>query len=179
MISPEIWTDLKFVRLSLPQRLLYIGLISNADDDGRLRGEAEYLKMIIFPSDNISPNAIEDMLKHLDGLIIRYEVNGNWYIQHPNWNKHQYIEKRRPSLLPAPVGYHSPTYPLPVGERSPLNPKEYKEKGGKETPLVTCPDCKGKGGYYDGRICLICKGKGTVWKVDLPLIIDNLKKREQ
>jgi len=104
MIDPNIWTSVQVARLSVLQRLLYIGLISNADDEGRLNGDPTYIKGIIFPHDNITPGAIEDCLKRIArvGLIVRYRVGRGHYILHPNWRKYQTINKALPSRLPPP-----------------------------------------------------------------------------
>lgn len=110
MIDPGIWTNVQVTRLTVLQRLLYIGLISNADDDGRLNGDPLYLKGVVFPHDNITPDAINEQLKAIvkQSLIVRYKVGKAAYIQHPNWSKHQYIRDRRPSTIPPPKGYTIP-----------------------------------------------------------------------
>ena len=48
MIDPNIWESEDFSKLSVLARLVFIGIFSNADDDGRGRGKSAYLKSIIF-----------------------------------------------------------------------------------------------------------------------------------
>jgi hypothetical protein len=173
MIDPGIWTDVRFARLTVPQRLLFIGIFSNADDDGRLRGEPEFLKMVIFPSDGISATAIVDMTKSLGDMIIRYETDGRHCIQLKNWGKHQYIRDRRPSTLPPPIGYTPPptlppTHPTPNTGGG--NPTQSNPKQGKK---VVCPRCAGKGecgraGYEEK--CPTCKGERLIWREDAEML---------
>jgi hypothetical protein len=116
MLDPGIWTNVQVAGLSVLQRLLYIGLISNADDEGRLNGNPTYLKGIIFPHDNITTQTILDAVKRIakQSLIVHYRVNDIWYIQHPNWNKYQYIKAPRPSLYPKPTVSLPQHYPRPT-----------------------------------------------------------------
>jgi len=125
MIDPSIWFNEDLKRFSYLQRLLYIGLFSNADDEGRLRGSATYLKSLIFPYDRLKPTIIYNTLKDMNkaGLIEYYKVNDEWYIQHPNWRKHQYIDKARASMLPP-----SPTRSLPAADSSALNTIQQQQK---------------------------------------------------
>jgi len=116
MINPGIWTSEQVAGLTLRQRLLYIGLISNADDAGKLKGSAAYVKSIIFPYDSIPPSVIETDLVRIakSALIERYKTGVNWYIRHPNWCRHQYIQKPQPSVIPDPPGGS----PIAVTEQS-------------------------------------------------------------
>jgi hypothetical protein len=103
-IDPAIWTNEQFCNLSFNARLLFVGMISNADDEGRLKGSAKYLKMVVFPSD---PSSIDDLIK-LRAEVIReklathYAYNNNEYLELPTFIKHQYMTKRYPSSIPSP-----------------------------------------------------------------------------
>jgi hypothetical protein len=90
--------------------LLFIGLISNADDDGRLRGAPSRLAGRIFQYDELSPKKIETWLKELEsaGRIVRYAVGKERFIWLPGFKKNQVINKYKPSVLPAPLP-HSTT----------------------------------------------------------------------
>ncbi len=103
-IDPGIWTSDQFTEIEPPARLLFIGLISFADDEGRLKGSPKYLKAIIFPGDTMP---LEHVTQWRDsiisaGLAQLYSVNGVDYIWLPTYYKHQYISKRIPSELPGP-----------------------------------------------------------------------------
>ena len=82
MIDPEIWFNEKFAKLPDPARLLFIGIFSNADDDGRLQASPKYLKAHIFPYDDDKGTReikqFRDLCVKL-GLITIYSVNGSEY----------------------------------------------------------------------------------------------------
>ena len=103
MISPEFWTDEKVGLMPVEARLLFMGLISNADDTGRLPGNALLVKSMIFPYDNYTINKIDEWLKLLcqQKIIIRYKVDSQTYIQVVNFLKHQTINRPTTSKIPA------------------------------------------------------------------------------
>jgi len=107
MIDPKFFSSAKVGRLTNRQRVLLIGIISNADDEGRLVGEAAWVRSQVFPYDEVSLDDMADDLCKLqaDGTIIQYEVDGDCYIQLVNWGKYQYINRPKPSLLPSPPGF--------------------------------------------------------------------------
>lgn len=118
MIDSEIWKNEKFGYLGESERLLFIGIFSNADDDGRLRGGPAYLKALVFPYDTNKSN--EDLLTWRDilleaGLIFVYSTNGREYISLPGWSEHQLIRKDRyhPSRLPSPPDNPATTTGIP------------------------------------------------------------------
>jgi len=88
----------QLARCSLLAQLLFTWLIPNADDLGRLEGDPEIIKGMIFPyHQKITPKQIEEALKELnqEGLIIWYMVGENWYIQIPNFTLYQKLRKDR------------------------------------------------------------------------------------
>jgi uncharacterized phage protein (TIGR02220 family) len=102
MISPEFWTDEKLGLMPVEARLLFMGLVSNADDAGRLPGNTLLVKSMVFPYDNYSVNKIDEWLKLLcqQNLIIRYKIDSQTYIQVVNFLKHQTINRPTPSRIP-------------------------------------------------------------------------------
>jgi hypothetical protein len=105
MIDSGIWRNDKFGNLPDAGRLLFIGMFSNADDDGRLKASPRFLKAIIFPYDNDKTadqvQELRDQCAKL-GLIRLYSKNGQEYLDLPGWKEHQRIRKDRytPSKLP-------------------------------------------------------------------------------
>lgn len=105
MIDPTFWTDEKLGTLTALTRLLFMGLISNADDEGRLPGHPALVKSQIFPYDvDITVQNVSDWLKNLAELdmIQVYSVKGQTYIQINNFLKYQSINRPTPSNYPAP-----------------------------------------------------------------------------
>ena len=104
-IDPSIWTSEQFCSLKdYGARLLFIGLFSNADDEGRLKASPVYLKTIIFPADEIPVENIGKWRNELStvNLIIVYKVGELEYLVLPTFSTHQYISKAYPSKIPAP-----------------------------------------------------------------------------
>jgi hypothetical protein len=107
MLYASVWESPEFVKLSLQARLLYIGMITFADDDGRLRGSSELLKSKVFPEDTIITSKMvrvwmNEIVKV--GLITFYKVKEEYYIEHPKWLKYQRIrgDIYEESNIPAP-----------------------------------------------------------------------------
>ena len=72
-------------------RLLFTWLIPHLDCEGRIYGDAQTVKSIVFPRRNISVGKIEKYLKELEifELIFRYFIDGNQYLCMKNFEKHQ------------------------------------------------------------------------------------------
>lgn len=115
-IKPGFFTNEDLVELDFATRLLFAGLWTQADRDGRLEDRPKKLKMAIFPADNVDVDA---MLSSLHGakLIVRYSVNGVQYIRIPSWSKHQnphHTEKA--SEIPEESGALTVKEPVDNGE---------------------------------------------------------------
>jgi hypothetical protein len=126
MIDPRIWQSEQIAMLTRDQRLLFIGIVSNADDEGRIKGSPLFLKLTIFPGDmDIS---LDDVRRWRDAIanardgngqapIRVYSVNGIEYIDLPNWRKYQRIDKPSASDIP-PFDERSGSVPGTIEERS-------------------------------------------------------------
>lgn len=100
-IKPEFWTDEKVVELSAFARLLFIGIWNFCDDEGRMVYSPKRLKLQIFPADALDVAALFDELLAA-GLVQVYDADGTSYLVVRGFVKHQKIDKRSPSRLPAP-----------------------------------------------------------------------------
>lgn len=104
MLSKSISTSVQVNNLSLEAQLLFTWMIAHADDDGRLKGEPEYIKAIVFPMKEMTVKKVEELLKELkkQELIYYWEKFNKKYIEFPSWLSHQQIRKDRytPSFLP-------------------------------------------------------------------------------
>lgn len=105
VISPEIWQSEDFNKLSLLARLTFIGLFSNADDEGRGRAKAAYVKSTVFPYDD--GMRVADIDKALSEIasnvsVTFYAHDGNEYYSLDNWSEWQKVERATPSKLPSP-----------------------------------------------------------------------------
>src|SRR5262245_34764673 len=121
-LKPEHRQHRKVGVLSHREYRLWVGMICEADDDGRLVAEATQLRVLIFPYlPRVRVADIEEDLSTLEkaGLIRRYvdSRTGTSYADFPSWNDHQVINKRKPSKLPSfkecsPIASGTSTGPL-------------------------------------------------------------------
>lgn len=111
-VKPEMWQDERFGRVSRDARLLFVGLITMADDEGRLRAMPRAIVGHVFPYDDLAPGKLEKWLAELKdaGLIVRYSHENVPYIALPKWSRHQKINRASASILPAPPGTPSPEF---------------------------------------------------------------------
>jgi len=83
---------------------LWVGLILEADDAGRLVAEPEELRVIVFAyHPRVTGEQVAGALARLAavGLIRRYAVNGKQYADFPSFSDHQVINRPTRSKLPA------------------------------------------------------------------------------
>jgi hypothetical protein len=104
-LAPDIWSDSYFKKLSPQERLLFIGMITLADDEGRLLASPAYLKGQIFPDDGLTDlevAALRDRLARRKSSVYLYKVSGNCFVFLPKWSRYQAPSHPSPSRLPAP-----------------------------------------------------------------------------
>lgn len=112
-IKPGFFKDEELVDLGFAAMLLFAGLWTLADRDGRLEDRPRMIKAEVFPYSNINVEKLLCAL-HEHQFIIRYEVNGVKYIQVRTWKKHQNPNiKECASVIPAPVEHGAGTVPAP------------------------------------------------------------------
>lgn len=107
MIDASIWANEKFGELPQTARLLLIGMITIADDQGRVKGNSAWLRAQIFPYDDISSDDIVAALHQItaNGTIHFYESDGKWYAQLVNWWDYQSLQYAQPSKYPKPSAW--------------------------------------------------------------------------
>ena len=153
MIDPNFWQSEDISRLSPFARLLFIGMISHADDEGRGRANVNYLKSIVFPYDEIRAADVEKAISEIchNTSVTVYTVAHSSYYAFTNWEKWQRVDKPQKSIIPPPpmdsgiipepVANHSGTIPEPVKNDSGLKEEKRKEEKRKEE----------KGNYVKGN----------------------------
>lgn len=101
-VKPEIWTDERLTECSVSARLLFIGMLNFADDNGNQAYSAKRLKMQVFPADNIDTQPLlVELITH--GLLIEYSVSGEKYLHIKGFTKHQVINRPSKSRIPQPT----------------------------------------------------------------------------
>jgi hypothetical protein len=133
-LKPSFFTDEDVAELTPWARLLFQGLWTIADKKGRLEERPAYIRIQVFPYDDLEGNKVTlagmlDELsrerKHSGGAFItRYVVDGRRYIQINAFEKHQRPHPKEP-------GSEIPAY-VPVTEK----PRTRREK---TRPATTLP----------------------------------------
>ena len=103
---------------------LWVGLIMEADDDGRVLVDAFELRAKVFPfRTSVTVGGIKTGIRQLAKrrLIRLYQRSGIHYAYFPSWRDWQHPKYPSPSKLPAPpkVADDSPTTSTPLRQRSP------------------------------------------------------------
>lgn len=174
-IKPEFWTSEQIVECSTNARLLFIGLWNFCDDAGRHPDSPKRIKMEVFPGDDIDVRPLLDQLEGV-GLIARYEVDGEWFIEVKSWKKHQKIDQ--PTYrYPGPdgnieqsnsrrrQGEQSASVRRTLGERSP------PEGNGREGKGMDRGGASRQTGEYvfDGVIVKLTADQYARWEKSFPL----------
>lgn len=101
-IKPEYWSDEKMAPLEPIVRLVFLGLISHADDAGRLIDSVRQLDGLIFPfTDHTCAEAL-DILARLSRVVRYRSESGQPIIQIAGWEDHQRVDRPSKHVLPPP-----------------------------------------------------------------------------
>lgn len=107
-LKPGIFQSPQVMNLSMGARLLFVGLITQACDQGRGTADARSLRAAVFPGDDCSSAEVDAWLGEIEaqGLIVVYDGPrlGRLYAL-PTWNRHQRINRPTPSHYPAPPNF--------------------------------------------------------------------------
>lgn len=110
-LKPELWQSEQVGRLSRDARLLFVGLITLADDEGRFRALPAVILGHCLPYDEDAARRLERWLAELEqaGLVVRYNADGLPYGALPGFAGHQRINRPSQSKLPPPsLNGHAP-----------------------------------------------------------------------
>jgi hypothetical protein len=101
-IKPEFFGDEKLAPMPVIDRFVFVGLISMADDAGRLVDNVKSIDGFVFPeTDDTSRPSLERLA--VAGRILRYtSASGQKLIQIIGWAKHQRVDHPNKHVLPAP-----------------------------------------------------------------------------
>ena len=144
MIHTSIWASEQFATLSKTGRLLFIGIITHSDDEGRFKASSALIRAEIFPYDDMSSEAIEKEINNVadSGLIVLYEVNGQRYGYLPTWETYQTLRKDRvkSSSIPTPTGWQPSDNQVATNGQPNDGVREGKIREGKAVTTAGQPD---------------------------------------
>lgn len=137
-IKPGFFMNEDLTELPFEYRLLFIGLWTLSDREGKLEDRPKRIKMELFPADNVDVDqGLSELERH--GFVERYEVDGARIVMILKFTEHQRPHHtERASELPNKDG--SP----PVAE--PKKEKPGTEEGGKDNGEVTVKGTLSDGG---------------------------------
>lgn len=139
-IKPEFWSSESITELTIPARLLFIGMWNFVDDAGNHPASAKTLKLLIYPNGEFTTEQVSEMVAEMItlGLVISYEGPDSkeyWHIT--GWARHQRID--RPNYrYPAPNSTNNRRI---LDEQSATDPR----------PIATVRECNSKGEERKGR----------------------------
>lgn len=113
-IWPTIWKDPVFGRLQPLEQILFIGLFSIADDEGRLLADPAYLRAEIFPYKdyaNKKVQGIRDSTVEKCDTVHLYRAPTLEHIALLNWHEYQKPKYPKASKIPPPFLQASPNVP--------------------------------------------------------------------
>lgn len=104
-IKPGFFQNEDLADLGPEAMLLFAGLWTLADREGRLEDRPKRIKAQLFPYFDLDVDVLLDDLQGR-GFVIRYERGGSRYLQIVNFSKHQAPHyKEALSVIPAPDGW--------------------------------------------------------------------------
>ena len=108
-IKPSFFTNDTLAEIAPLGRLLFAGMWTIADREGRLEDRPKRIKAEVLPYDDCDVDSLLNDLQKL-GFILRYEVDGQRYIQILAFSKHQNPhQKEAESTIPAPDKHRTST----------------------------------------------------------------------
>ena len=105
-LKPEALQHRKLGKASDRALRVWLALLTQADDEGRLVCDAEHLRVVAFAyHPRVSAQHVEAALRDVaslggGGLVTLYTVKDTRYACLPSWNEHQKISHPTPSSLP-------------------------------------------------------------------------------
>jgi hypothetical protein len=138
MVDPAIWQSEDFAGFTFRQRVLFIGLFSNADDQGRMSAHPALIRSTVFSYDDIPLAEIQADLDAIASArcIELYQSDGKAALQLLNWWKYQSPQWAYPSKIESPANW---TDRLRFRKAGKLHTLNWETPGGK-----TVPDSLGK-----------------------------------
>lgn len=142
-IKPDAFRSETLSQVSLEACWTFFGLLTEADDDGRLRDRPAVLNGALWslrPSHTVDhmERDIAELAAAPINLLCRYEVDGANYIHLPSFKEHQRVNRATASKIPScprcPVSRGGGVAEQPAGD--PDQPELPRVSGGTVTPFV-------------------------------------------
>jgi hypothetical protein len=99
-VKPDLFGSYSLARVPIEARFLFVGLFTEADDDGLVIDSPKRIAGAIFPHDEkVTAKHVEGWLTALEKIrcIVRFEADDGRYFWLPAWADHQKISHPTPS----------------------------------------------------------------------------------
>lgn len=107
MIDPDIWEDDGFGRLSVLAKVVWFGLISHADDEGKGNADPAFICRYYFPYDEtVRATDVEKALIEIStsmSIVIYVAAGDKKFYKLTKWLDYQAIQKPKISKIPDPL----------------------------------------------------------------------------
>lgn len=156
-IKPGFFKNEYLAAMEPMTRLLFIGLWTLADREGRLEYRPKRIWMELFPLEE--SYSVEDGIADLSdaGFLLAFEANGKTYLQVANWSKHQSPHhKEVGSDIPAPPGHRDTVCEGYIPLSNTIRRRIYERDG------RVCKQCGAQHGLSIDHIIPISKGGNSV-----------------
>jgi hypothetical protein len=108
-IKPEFWQDEKLGPMAPLPRLVFLGLISMADDTGRVVHNVKMIDAFVFPwTDDTCADALE-LLSEAGRVVSGLTDSGQRVLEIANWSRHQKIDKPNMAAALPPITAPEPS----------------------------------------------------------------------
>jgi hypothetical protein len=118
-IKPGLYKNEDLAECSIWARFVFPGLWMLADRDGRMEDRPKRIKAELLPFDNAD---LDQLLNELErfGFILRYEVEGERYIQVLKFNEHQapHVREQAGTIPAPPTNVQGTTKAVPSNDLS-------------------------------------------------------------
>ncbi len=144
-VKPDLFGSYSLASVQIESRFLFIGLFTEADDEGLLIDSPKKLAGAIFPHDEkVTAAKVDRWLSALEGIgsVLRYIAGEGRYLYIPKWLDHQKISHPTPTKLPYPPG----VVPMKNGKTVGWLPKN-----SGEAPENLAPEGEGEQGRGTGK----------------------------
>ena len=138
MVDPSIWEDEDFGYLDHVEQIFFIGLFSNADDEGRIVADPFQLRGAIFRYKDYTSAYVLELRNRIlmkMGSIVLYRVDGKEYIWLKKWFTYQTISHPTPSKLPVPTASNV-VDPKTLQSDSRVIPERFESDSGDTTEVI-------------------------------------------
>jgi|SRR5882762_1640925 len=102
LLKHELLFDME-TELKAPVRMIFAGLWTVCDREGRFKWKPRSIRAEVFPFDTFDISRVLDALASR-GFLVKYECNGELFGWVKSWTSHQFINNKEPqSSLPNPI----------------------------------------------------------------------------